>query len=317
MRRSQFLKHFGGYSLGSGVLAVGLHGSLLACTQTTVRSEATEKKGLLSEQSNPPSTRYPQQLLPTETGPWRVAIASSFRLFAMKHNNQLEGFEPDLIEAIAQACNVEVQIESQPFDALLPLMQAGDIDIALGAMPIPGVPVEGVVFSQPYFRSGVAIAALPENEQLNTLDALSGQAIAVVLGSSGARLPFNIPGTRILTYSNVDEALFAVANKEADAALVSLPLFHQAIRASKLKSTIPDSQIAEVKPMTEAAKRISEIQQMGRLIGAYDIGIMVRASPDQAEEGSRLTCINAAIETLQEDGTYDEIYARWWEPATD
>lgn len=187
----------------------------------------------------------------------------------------------------------------------MPLIQAGSIDVAIGALSIPVGRAETPNFSQPYFRSGVAITALPDNEQFDSLKALKGKTIAVQLETAGARLVIDIAGSGILTFDQDAAALKAVEAGEADAALVTLPALLNLL----------------------AADSTAEVKQMGELIEPYDFGIIVRPTdPEVAGEAAaeseqesrkaapletRLSAINAALDQLREDGTYAKIYERW------
>ncbi|MGB7087929.1 MAG: transporter substrate-binding domain-containing protein [Phormidesmis sp.] len=303
---------------------------MTACSQSNSRSrgENSEAEGsdvdavavAESTDTKPTDTAPPA---PKET--WRVAIAPGLRPFAMTEavqpdssqqgnidenslpettqaesaegQTQLVGFDVDLIKALGKACGASLQIESQPFDALIPMIQAARVDVAIGAVPITPARSEAVKFSDPYFQSGVAIAALPKNDQLKTLKDLRNQTIAVQLETAGARLAIDIPGSSILTFREASAALQAVEKGQADAALVALPILLDHLK------THPTS----------------AVQKIGKLAEAHDFGIMMRPSEGPKEEQQtvaldRLSKVNAALKTLVDDGTYAKIHERWLGP---
>lgn len=291
MRRSQFLRK--SFKRGSGglLLALGIPSLMTACGQST---SAPKAASVAADQVSQPPESPPKTV-------WRVAIAQGLRPFAMEKGNVLVGFDVDLIKAISEVCNVTLKLERQPFDALVALIQAEQIDAAMGAVPITPQRSEAVEFSRPYFRSGVAIAARAENDQLTTLKALSDKTIAVTLGTTGAQLAIDVLGSTILTFDQATDALTAVKTGKADAALVALPVLLD------IQATQPET--------------YASLQKMGELIDPYDYGIMVRAkTPAEDEESAeaeqlnsedRLKTINAALKTLVKEGTYAEIYERW------
>ncbi len=291
MRRSQFLRKSLRRGSSGLLLALGIPSMMTACGQSVSVPDAASVAA--------DSTSQPSEIKPKTV--WRVAIAQGLRPFAMEKGDVLVGFDLDLIKAIGEVCNVTLKLERQPFDALAALIQAAQIDVAMGAVPITLGRSEAVEFSRPYFRSGVAIIARSENDQLTTLKALSDQTIAVTLGTSGAQLAIDVLGSTILTFDQATDALTAVKTGQADAALVALPVLLD-IQATQLET-------------------YTSLQKMGELIDTYDYGIMVRSETrtedkdsvetEQSDREDRLSAINAALKTLVKDGTYAEIYERW------
>ena len=291
MRRSHFIRQ-SARGTGGLILALGIPSTFTACQSSSPPREAASVIETVETAASAP---------PSEPAVWRVAIAQGLRPFAMEQGEVLVGFDLDLIKAIAEVCNATLKLERQPFDALAALIQVGQLDLAMGAVPITPERSAAVDFSRPYFHSGVAIVALPKNEQLSTLKALTGKKIAVTLGTAGAQLAIDILGSTLLTFDQAAAALTAVKAGEADVALVALP-------------TLLDIQATQAD--------YADLQRMGKLIDAYDFGIMVRSearaedssSQDeaaQADSDGRLKAVNAALRTLVRDGTYAEIYERW------
>jgi ABC-type amino acid transport substrate-binding protein len=64
----------------------------------------------------------------------------------------------ELIKAIAEEENMEVEINSLGFDALIPAIQTGQIDCAIAAISITDERKESVDFTEPYFQAGLIVA---------------------------------------------------------------------------------------------------------------------------------------------------------------
>lgn len=312
MRRSQFLKKSLKRGLIGLAIVAGLPSAVTAYRRLSSKQSVSEPS--TAEPSTPQSAASSVAAAESSSEPpsaedeWRVAIAPGVAPFVIQKGDRLVGFDVDLIQAIGAACGATLQIKPQPFDALAPLVQAGSIDVAIGAIPILPARVEPTNFSQPYFRSGIAIVALPENEQFDSLRALRDKTIAVQLETAGARLAIDIQGSNILTFDAASDTLKAVEDRNADVALVTLPVLLDGLKTDS----------------------VAGVQQMGELIETYDFGIIVRPTDPEAEredsdpveeksdrkakatsEENRLNVINAALDTLIEDGTYTKIYQRW------
>jgi arginine/lysine/histidine/glutamine transport system substrate-binding/permease protein len=70
----------------------------------------------------------------------------------------LTGFDIDLLQAIGKEAGLNIQIESLPFDGIIPALQAGTIDGAISGITITAKRAQSVAFSSPYFKAGLAIA---------------------------------------------------------------------------------------------------------------------------------------------------------------
>lgn len=225
---------------------------------------------------------------------WRVAIAPDIRPFSMIENDRLVGFDVDLIQAIARSCEAAIEITTQPFSALIPALQANQIDIAMGGITPIEDPLSRVTFSEPYFRSGVAIVTHTDSTRLTTIDQLEDTDLAVTLDTAGARIAIDISGSKLLTYSQTLDTLKAVTSKEADAALVALPILLAAMKLGE----------------------ISDLQYSSELIEPRDFSIAIRTEASGKESDSspsttRLDTINGAITSLKADGKHDDIYSKW------
>ncbi|MGB3572126.1 MAG: transporter substrate-binding domain-containing protein [Phormidesmis sp.] len=228
------------------------------------------------------------ETVPEANETWKVAIAPGKRPFAMEENGQLVGFDVDLIKALSKVCGAIAQVQAQPFDALIPMLRAKQIDMGLGSVVITEQPSKSILFSKAYFGSGVAIVTTSENQSLKNLKSLQEKAIAVELNTVGAQLASDILGSRILTYDQSSEVLKAVETVEADAALIELPILLDALKTGT----------------------VSQLQQNGKLLAAQDFGIVFRVNEDESSI-NRIAAINSALSTLEADGTLNDLYQRW------
>lgn len=280
VRRSQFLRSVI-QSFGGMGMAVALPTLTVGCQRQGDKSNELAEVALLDG-------------MPERGQVWRVAIAPDIRPFSMIEKDRLIGFDLDLIQAIARTCEAAVEVTTQPFSALIPALQANQIDIALGGITPTEDPLSRVAFSAPYFRSGVTIVTHTDNAQLTAVDQLEDTNLAVTLDTAGARIAIDISGSKLLTYSQTLDTLKAVEAKEADAALVTLPILLAAIKSGE----------------------VSDLQHSPDLIEPRDFSIAIRTEANSKESDSNLSAerrdtINSAIETLKTEGTYDDIYSSW------
>ncbi len=222
-----------------------------------------------------------------ETGVWRVAMDPSFPPFeTLDAAGRPVGFDVDLAREMAARWGVEAGIESVGFDSLVDAVWASRVDTALSALPYQPQFSQDVAFSQPYFEAGLMLVAASGRDDLNTLEDLAGQRIAVEWGSEGdlqARaLRRQSPETVILPLETAQDALQAVVDGDADAALVD--------RVSALQ--FPS--IAQLRIAPEPVVSDPYVVVMPR-----------KASISQQQ-------VDKTLRALKEDGTLAELEARWF-----
>ncbi|MEO0455958.1 MAG: transporter substrate-binding domain-containing protein [Cyanobacteria bacterium P01_A01_bin.114] len=278
MKRSALLRYL---SLGTGAAVV-----LPACN----RLETFTSKLPLNAASSPEepalsSTEAVSISFPLEET-WKVATTTGYYPFVQQPQpDQFEGFDVDLLSAIATVAGVELQWQKQSFDSLIPLLQGGRADVAIGALAITEARAELVSFSEPYFMSGLAIATPSEGENGKNFKALEDTTIAVQLGTAGAQAAVDIPGSTIKTYSSAFAALQAVVDGAADAAITDFPLILSAI----------------------SSEQITGIQLASKRLTREPFGIAV---PNKKSDS--LVAINQALAIVRENGQYGQIYQKWF-----
>jgi arginine/lysine/histidine/glutamine transport system substrate-binding/permease protein len=220
-----------------------------------------------------------------ESGVLKVATEPAFPPFEFQADNgELDGFDIDLMNAIGETAGLEVQFESLPFDGIIPALQAGTVDAAISGMTITEERLQTVDFSRPYIKAGLAIAVKEDNAEVKGLEDLENKKIAVQIGTTGADQAAEIPGAEISTFDSAPLALQELANGNVDAVINDAPVTLDAI----------------------ASGNIDGLKVVGELLTTEFYGI---ALPKGSEN---VAVINDALMTMMEDGTYAEIYQKWF-----
>ena len=115
----------------------------------------------------------------------RVGTEPSFAPFEMQAegSEELTGFDMDLIRAIGKQLGYKVEISAMGFDALIPALQADNIDVALAGMSITEERKQQVIFSDPYYKSGLLVMVPKDNNDIKSIDDLKGKRIAVQIAA--------------------------------------------------------------------------------------------------------------------------------------
>ncbi|WP_449280302.1 transporter substrate-binding domain-containing protein [Lentibacillus salinarum] len=216
---------------------------------------------------------------------YTVATDSSFVPFEFEEDGEYVGFDIDLINAVADEAGFDIELEVTNFDGIIPGLQTGSFDIAIAGISITEDRKEKIDYSDPYYESGLAIGVPSDNDDINGIEDLAGKSIATRLGStSAAYIDENIDDAEASPYEQLDQAYLAVENGSDDAVLYDAPNVNYYIQ------TTGDG-----------------LKVVGDLYQAEDYGIAI--AKDQEE---LVAAINDALAEMRDNGTYDEIYEKWF-----
>lgn len=108
----------------------------------------------------------------------RVGTNADFAPFEFQDENgstEYQGFDMDLIRAVAKEMGYTAEIQNVNFDGLIPAMESGNIDIIVSGMTINEERKNQVEFSDPYYISGLTIVVPKDNTDINGFADLKGK----------------------------------------------------------------------------------------------------------------------------------------------
>ncbi|ODH01796.1 glutamine ABC transporter substrate-binding protein [Nostoc sp. KVJ20] len=219
--------------------------------------------------------------------PLKVATDPTFIPFEIQKassHSHLEGFDIDLMNAIAKVAGFAVQFETLPFDGMISTLQAKRVDAAISGITITAERLKTIAFSRPYFKAGLAIAVREDNQNIKDFNSLKGKKIAVQIGSTGADFAKTIPNAKISTFNSGPEFFQDLLNGNVDAVVSDAFATLYAIKNDKLKG----------------------IRVVADLLTEEYYGI---ATP---KDSPHLDAINKGIAILLSNGTYKQIYQKWF-----
>ncbi|MGV0105543.1 ABC transporter permease subunit [Nostoc sp. DSM 114160] len=215
----------------------------------------------------------------------RVATEPAFPPFEFQgKGGELQGFSIDLMNAIASSANFKVNFQSLPFDGIIPALQAKTVDAAISSITITEERAKTVSFSRPYFKAGLAIAIRADNQEITGFDSLKNKKIAVQIGTTGAAKAKSIPGVQIRSFDSAPLALQELLNGNVDAVINDAPVTLYAINTGNLQG----------------------IKVVQKLLTEEFYGIAT------AKNSQNLTLINDGLDRVLKNGTYSQIYQKWF-----
>lgn len=157
--------------------------------------------------------------------PLRVATNATFVPFEFKENDQskeYQGFEMDLLRAIANEMGRDVEINNIAFSGIIPILQQGDMDIAAAGMTVTKERAQKVNFSAPFYESKLVVLT-PNDSGIDSADAIAGKQVAVQIGTTGAQYAEN-QGYTVKQFDNNSDVIMELQVGGSPAAILDKPV---------------------------------------------------------------------------------------------
>ncbi|MEC9484209.1 MAG: transporter substrate-binding domain-containing protein [Halomonas sp.] len=227
------------------------------------------------------TTSFAQETVSAVTDP-------SFVPFEMmdKETGKMVGFDMDILREIAKRAGFELDLRTMDFNGIIPAVQTGNADLAIAGITITDEREKVVDFSDPYYDSGLRILVPANNTKVDELSDLEGMSIGTKIGSTSYDyLKENLgDSAEIKPYPGSADMYMALMGGSVDA------VFYDAPNVGYFAQTQGQGQAKVVGPLYEG-------QQYGIAFTS----------------GSKwLEPANQALAAMKEDGTYDEIYKKWF-----
>jgi arginine/lysine/histidine transporter system substrate-binding protein len=158
-----------------------------------------------------------------QTGVLRVGLDPTFPPFETADGVPLQGLDVDLAEAIAADLGLTVEFVYFGYDGLYDALTTERVDVLISALVIMVERTRDFAYSDPYFNAG-EILIVPAGSPVAEMADLANRSLAVELGAQGhveaTIWERRLTDLTILPYNTPNEAITAVAQNEADAALI-------------------------------------------------------------------------------------------------
>ena len=172
--------------------------------------------------TKPPSTPVPQTTAQPVTSPpaLRVGTAPNYPPISFKQHGRLTGLEVDCALGLEVELGRRVELVELDWEALIPALESGQIDVIMSGMSITAARARRVRFVSYYLRVG-QMAMFRKVDQLPlgspTLLTLTRRRVGFVAGTTGAAyVQGNLPQAQYVPLGSTDEGLQALRAGEID-----------------------------------------------------------------------------------------------------
>lgn len=207
----------------------------------------------------------------------------------LDENGNITGFDIDLIEAIAKSQDIEIVWRDLPFDSLIGSMEAGDLDVIAAAIGPTSERKKSVDFSDVYYTGSQSIICRKGND-IKTFKDLAGLKVAVLEGStadliaSGENQDYGIvEDAQVVRFKNASSAVMELLNGGVDATLID--------------SIMAENFCGQTEGLMQTVVKGTENDSVFCV---------------QKGNSEMLKIINTGLAEIRENGTYDEIYEKYF-----
>lgn len=198
-------------------------------------------------------------------------------------DGKLTGFDVEIGTEIAKRIGLEANPVTNPWETIIQGLKANKYDAIIGSMTATPERDEQVDFTNPYYLSGAQIFVAEDNTDITTEEDLQGKTIGVIQASTWKDMAEE--------FSDDIKGYPSDVNALQDLAL------------GRLDAVITDK-IVGINAMNEKQMKIKPI---GDLLNEDRVSVAV------AEGNKELAdAINEAIQSMLDDGTYEEISMKWF-----
>jgi polar amino acid transport system substrate-binding protein len=197
------------------------------------------------------------------------------------------GFDIDLVTAIAETAGLDVAVVNTGFDSLTSgaAMAAGTCDMASSAITITEARAENIDFSDPYYDAIQSLLVPTGSDIASIEDLTDGVNVGVQTGTTGEEYANeNVPGGTVIAFEGGGD-LFT------------------ALEAGQIEAILQDEPVNQERANADENVEVIETFDTGE---SYGFAFL----PDRGD--GLLQAVNDGLQQLRDDGTYDEIYERYF-----
>ncbi|KHD89886.1 MAG: ABC transporter substrate-binding protein [Bdellovibrio sp. ArHS] len=202
-------------------------------------------------------------------------------------DKSVEGFDIDIIHAVADRAGFKIKIVNTPWEGLFSQLASGDRDILISAITINSERKKVMDFSEPYFEA-VQLIALPVKSKVTKFVELKDLKVGVQTGTTGDEVISDLLGKtnpNIKRFEGTPLALQELVNGGVDAVVADNGVIDNFLaNNAKTFKTVADPSFSK-----------------------EHYGIAVKKGNSEL-----LKKINDALQALKKDGTYQKIHSKYF-----
>ncbi|MBQ9273839.1 MAG: amino acid ABC transporter substrate-binding protein [Succinivibrio sp.] len=202
-------------------------------------------------------------------------------------SGEIVGFEIDLMNAIAREMEVSFEYQEGPYNVIYARTQNGELDALLGGNVITSDRHKDFLVSDRILSSGwcMAVHEIYDGMAAEDLESMKSKQICVEKNTVGHRYTRSMRFQRITDFENVPQMIEAFNDGQCVSMIADCLNFEHYLKDGTIQNAvlIPE-------PLLKT-----------------QVGVLVAGNEPQLRD-----LVNTGLEKCREDGTYDQIYRKWF-----
>jgi arginine transport system substrate-binding protein len=218
----------------------------------------------------------------------KFAMEATYAPFEyVDENNQIQGFDVDLANALCKEMDAKCSFHNQAFDSLIPALKFKRYDAAISGIDITEARQEQVSFTNPYYDNSAAFVAV-EGKVANQA-ALDGKRVGVQNGSTHqSYLIDQMAGVTAVPYASYQDAFIDMQNGRIDSVFGDTAVVAEWFKKNDTLTYVGD--------------QVTNQKYFGN-----GFGIAVNKKNEEL-----VNQLNAALKTVKANGQYQEIFDKYF-----
>lgn len=219
----------------------------------------------------------------------RFATEASYPPFEfVDADNNIQGFDVDLANALCREIGANCTFTNQAFDSLIPSLKFRRFDAVMAGMDITPEREKQVLFTKPYYDNSALF--ITQKGKVAGVDALKGKRVGVQNGTTHQKyLNEKQTAINVVPYDSYQNAILDLKNGRIDAVFGDTAVVNEWLK-----------QNPNLAPVGE---KVTDKAYFGT-----GLGIAVRQGNTELQSK-----FDAALDKVKANGTYKTIYSKWFQ----
>lgn len=218
----------------------------------------------------------------------KFAMEATYAPFEyVDENNQIQGFDVDLANALCEEIDAKCSFHNQPFDSLIPALKFRRYDAAISGIDITEQRLQQVNFTDAYYENSAAFVAIEGN--VASQAALDGKRVGVQNGSTHqSYLTEQMDGVTAVPYASYQDAFIDMQNGRIDSVFGDTAVVAEWFEKND--------------KLTYVGEQVTNAKYFGN-----GFGIAINKNNQELVEK-----LNAALKTVKANGEYQVIFDKYF-----
>lgn len=207
---------------------------------------------------------------------------------SQNEKGELVGFSIDLLNAVAKKAGIEVKFINTPWEGIFNTLAQGDRDLLISSITITQERKQSMDFSSPYFDA-VQFIAVKEGSKITKFSDLEKLKVGVQTGTTGDEVVSKLQGK---TSTNIRR-------------FESTPLALKELDAGGVEAVVADNGVVVNYVQNNASVKLKTVTDASFTPEQYGIAV-------KKGNAELLAKINKGLADMKADGTYAQIYSKYF-----